>query len=109
MSIDGGFGRYETTELADQDILEIALYLARQSGMETADRFADRLQEVFALLAQSPQMGRRRDDLAPRLRSFPVGSYVVFYQAVGAGVLIIRVLHGARDLPPLFGGPEMVE
>jgi len=40
--------------------------------------------------------------LAARLRSFPVGSYVIFYRPMENGVEIVRVLHGARDLPPLF-------
>ena len=49
-----------------------------------------------------PEIGRPREDLAARLRSFPVGSYIIFYRPMEYGVEIARVLHGARDLPPLF-------
>jgi toxin ParE1/3/4 len=49
-----------------------------------------------------PQLGRRREELSPRLRSFPVGRYVIFYRPLENGIEIARVLHGARDFPPLF-------
>jgi toxin ParE1/3/4 len=49
-----------------------------------------------------PGIGRQREDLAPRLRGFPFGNYVIFYRPMENGVEIVRVLHGARDLPPLF-------
>jgi len=49
-----------------------------------------------------PQLGRRREELSPRLHSFPVGRYVLFYRQVESGIEIARVLHGARDFPPLF-------
>ena len=47
-------------------------------------------------------MGRNRPDLAPELRSFPVDNYIIFYRPISEGIQVIRVLHGARDIPPLF-------
>jgi len=49
-----------------------------------------------------PEMGRRREELAMHLRSFPVGRYIIFYRSMQEGIEIVRVLHGARDLPPLI-------
>lgn len=49
-----------------------------------------------------PQSGRRRDELEPHLRSFPEGSYVVFYREIGEGIEIIRVLHSSRDIERIF-------
>jgi len=46
--------------------------------------------------------GRSRFDLSPELRGFPVGNYLVFYRPASDGIEIIRVLHGARDIPELF-------
>ncbi|WOH80327.1 type II toxin-antitoxin system RelE/ParE family toxin [Bradyrhizobium sp. BEA-2-5] len=34
------------------------------------------------------------------IRSFPVGNFVLFYEAFRNGVEIVRVLHGARDITP---------
>jgi hypothetical protein len=36
--------------------------------------------------------------LAPELRSFPVGRYVVFYRPQDDGIDVVRVLHSARDI-----------
>jgi len=56
----------------------------------------------FPKLAAMPEMGRRREELAMHLRSFPVGRYIIFYRSMQEGIEIVRVLHGARDLPPLI-------
>ena len=47
-------------------------------------------------------MGTRREALAPGLRSFPVGNYLVFYRVTEGGIELARVLHGMRDLADLF-------
>jgi toxin ParE1/3/4 len=49
-----------------------------------------------------PAMGRNRQELAPSLRSFPVGKYVIYYRSIEEGIQIIRVLHGARDIDEVF-------
>jgi toxin ParE1/3/4 len=50
------------------------------------------------LLAIQPRAGRLRPELAPELRSFPVGRYVVFYRPQDDGIDVVRVLHSARDI-----------
>lgn len=49
-----------------------------------------------------PKLGRERFDLAPELRGLPVGNYIIFYRPMKDGIQVIRVLHGARDLPSQF-------
>ena len=51
-----------------------------------------------------PEMGRSREELAPGLRSVTAGNYLLFYQPIDDGILVIRVAHGSRDLPALFQG-----
>ncbi len=53
-------------------------------------------------LAECPQMGQSADDLAPALRRFPVGNFLIFYAITEDGIAVIRVLHGARDIETLF-------
>ena len=64
--------------------------------------FTDTIEEKCRLLGASPEMGRGRPELAPDLRSFPVGNYVIFYRPVRGGVEVVRVLRAARDIPSLF-------
>jgi toxin ParE1/3/4 len=46
------------------------------------------------------------NELAPGLRSFPVGRYLIFDLQESGCLRIVRVLHGARDLEALFTEPE---
>jgi len=90
--------------LAETDILEIWDYIADDS-LTAADRWVDRLDEQFRVLATQPAMGRARDGLAPGVRSFPFGRYVIFYVPLDDGIDVVRVLHGARDIDAVFN-PE---
>ena len=90
--------------LAETDILEIWDYIAGDS-LAAADRWVERLDEQFGLLAAQPKMGRPRDELAPGVRSFPVDRYTVFYVPLDDGIDVVRVLHGARDIDAVFN-PE---
>jgi len=83
------------------DVAEIAVRIARDNPA-AANRWMELIDEKFHLLAQMPEMGRKRFDLAPNLRSLPAANYVVFYQPTPDGIQVIRVLHGARDIPALF-------
>ena len=58
--------------LAETDIFEIWDYIA-DDGLAAADRWVDRIDEQFSLLAAQPLIGRSRDELAPGMRSFAVG------------------------------------
>ena len=88
---------------AEFDLDSIWLYVAGESGsIENADRIIDTLTDRFWLLAQHPHIGRHRDDLRSGLRSFPVGDYAILYRIDDEDVLILHVLHGARDIPKLF-------
>lgn len=86
---------------AKADLDEIWLYIA-QDNPDAADKYIRAIVSRFPTLASMPLMGRQREELSPRLRSFPVGRHVIFYRPLDNGVEIARVLDGARDLPALF-------
>ena len=80
---------------AELDLLEIWDYIA-DDNLNRADEFLDRIEGTLQTLARNPGMGKNREELLPELQSFPIGSYVVFYQAIANGIDVIRVLHGSR-------------
>ena len=88
--------------LAAADILDIWDHIAEDS-LDKADRWIDKLDEKFGILATQPLMGRAREELAADLRSFPFGRYVIFYMPVQDGIDVVRVLHSARDVEAAFG------
>jgi len=89
---------------AVEDLDRIWFYIATESGsIDAANRLIDSLTRRFLLLAQHPYMGRVRDvDFGPGSRSFAVGEYVVIYRVHEPNVLILRVVHGHRDLTTWF-------
>jgi toxin ParE1/3/4 len=91
---------YRLSPLAQHDIEDIAFYIALDN-YGAAQRLVGRLFETFTLLADQPEIGRKRDDLG-NVRSFVVKPYVVFYRHTEGGVEIVRILHGARDIISIF-------
>jgi toxin ParE1/3/4 len=90
---------------AEDDLSSTWRHLATESGShEIADRLVDAIAERFLLLAKFPHLGRSRDDdLRPGLRTFVVKDYVIIYRVTVEGdVVILRVLHGSRDIEALF-------
>ena len=47
-------------------------------------------------------MGQAAEDLAPNLRRFSVGDFLIFYVQSNQGIEIVRGLHGARDIEAVF-------
>jgi len=86
---------------ASSDLSEIWEFIA-EDNIERADEFIDHIDEKFRALAEQPLMGRERRELAPGLRSIAIPPYVIFYEPLGDGVAIVRVLHGARDARAQF-------
>jgi toxin ParE1/3/4 len=86
---------------ATDDLAEIWDYIADDSEAQ-ADLFIDTIDRKLRLLAEQPNLGRSRSELAENMRSFPIGRYVVFYIVMPSSIQVVRVLHGARDLAPIF-------
>ena len=77
-------------------------YLAEKVSVETAEHFLEKIDAKFKLLVKFPQIGRRRDELYPGLRSVPLEDYLIFYRLVPEGIEVMRVVGGYRDLEALF-------
>lgn len=82
---------------AESDLVDIWSYIADENEA-AADRLLGKIEGVLAMLAQHPLAGRARPELHRELRSFPCGSYVVFYLPQPDGIEVVRVLSGFLDL-----------
>ena len=91
------------SRLAEQDLLDIWTYIAKDNP-DAADRFTDLLIQKCDNLCDFPEVGTRRDELAPSLRSFPVGRYIIFYRVADPGIEVVRILSAYRDLGRFFAG-----
>jgi toxin ParE1/3/4 len=92
---------YRLSSLAETDVASIVEYIAAYN-LDAALRFVDRLTDPFGLLAVQPELGEIYGEPERRVRRMVVDSYIVFYQHLDEEVLIVRVLHGARQWEKLI-------
>lgn len=64
------------TAQAEEDLITLWLHLAKDNPF-AADRLLDDLDRTVCLLAEQSLLGPARPDIAPELRYFPQGSYVI--------------------------------
>lgn len=93
--------QFRVSPRARADLDEIWRYIARDS-VDRANRFADEITSRFPMIARFPGMGDDKSRFGAGLRSLPVGKYLIFYRATSRPLEIVRILHGARDLPSIF-------
>jgi toxin ParE1/3/4 len=93
--------RVVRTLLADEDLLEIWLYIA-QDNIPAADRILDQLDQRCQQLATYPELGTQRNDLVNGMRCLIEGNYAIFYRINPNQIQVLRILHGARDFSTLF-------
>lgn len=91
----------EISSEAEIDLFDIWLYIAEDQPVN-ADRYLDKLQEKAQRLAEFPDLGRDRPELAEALKSFPVDRYNLYYTATETKLILVRVLPGDRDITAIF-------
>ena len=81
------------------DLIEIWSFIADDNEV-AADRMLDRFEKALRMLRDRPMAGRQRSELAPDLRSFPIGNYVLFYLPLPNGIDLVRVRSRYLDIEP---------
>jgi toxin ParE1/3/4 len=100
--------RLALSDLAVADILEQADWYIAKSGKPLAKRWDKAVTATVLRSLRNPAIGKICSFKAPELRnvrSLPVGGFpkhLLFYQARGSKLVVLRVVHGARDLETLF-------
>ncbi|MBF0143572.1 MAG: type II toxin-antitoxin system RelE/ParE family toxin [Magnetococcales bacterium] len=95
-------GDYILSGKADDDLSEIYLHTHRHFGEAQADAYLMGLDACFRNLAGQPGMGRSVNDLREGYLRWDHERHAIFYKLHPDGIVIMRVLHGVRNLPPLL-------
>jgi len=91
------------TPSAARDVEGIIDFVLESSGADRALYLHKRLYEGFAKIGAMPNVGHMRDDLGDEsLRVYTVFKFLVIFRPDTKPVQILRVIHGARDLPMAF-------
>lgn len=94
--------RLAFTPLAEQDLEAIADYIAIDNPVRALS-FVRELRAQCQRITLSPLGYRLRHELGKGIRSCAHGHYVIFFESDSDTVLIVRILHGTRDIPAVFG------
>jgi|HubBroStandDraft_3_1064219.scaffolds.fasta_scaffold192553_2 toxin ParE1/3/4 len=87
---------------AEQDLVEIGLYIAENSPTH-AERFIDAIEKECQKLADSPfVLGRSCEGLHSALRRLNFKRYAIVYRPVANGIELVGVFHGSRELEAMF-------
>ncbi len=86
------------TDAAETDLAEIWGYIATEAGETTATRYLDQLTKAIEVVRHSPLIGTTRDQLGTGMRVTVHHPYAIYYQVTKRTLIVVRVLHGARDI-----------
>jgi toxin ParE1/3/4 len=87
---------------AETDLTEIWCHIAADS-FDFADQLVDEITEACELLGRHPGLGPLREELGDYVRTYLVRSYVILYRECPGGAIVLRVIHGARNIVALLG------
>lgn len=87
---------------AAADLLEIVRYTKRKWGQVEAQHYRDELELALQQLSLAPDVGRKREAIAPGLRSFRVAQHVAFYIQQKDKLTILRILHPRMNVDEAF-------
>jgi toxin ParE1/3/4 len=70
--------------------------------LDAAKRWLVQMDRQFVRLARNPDIGQSQEHIRLGLRSISQGNYVIYYLPRGFHLIVVRVLHGARNLEGLL-------
>ena len=89
--------RIRLGEGAKDDLRDIRTYSKAQFGSAVAKAYLNGLDAVFAMLSQRPHVGALEEDLDTGIRGFAYRSHRIYYRVADDAIIVVRVLHHARD------------
>jgi toxin ParE1/3/4 len=93
---------------AEADLTDQFVYYLTNAGADVAERFLTAVEEATQRLLDTPGLGVKRSFRHPSLqdlRMHPVRGFerhLIFYREREDGIELVRVLHGARDIPTVI-------
>jgi toxin ParE1/3/4 len=83
---------------ARADLVGIRKYSNEQFSTDVANAYFLGFDAVFAMLRRHPFAGAESPDIGADVRCFLHRKHRIFYRVSGDTVLIIRIIHHARDV-----------
>lgn len=84
---------------ADADLDEIFDYTEAEHGFNQAVKYLSDLDNLFGQLVKNPNLGKERKEIKKGIYNIVEQEHIIFYEIREEYILIVRVLHGRRDIP----------
>jgi len=88
---------FRLTRKARDDLKSIARYTQKAWGVAQRNKYLAQLDRRFALLADSPNVGRSCDAIRLGYRKHYEGRHLIFYVLIPEGIKVVRILHDSMD------------
>lgn len=88
--------RYEFTPEAEQNLRDIWRHIAPDNE-PAADALLLRIFNQIELASRQPLMGTQRPELSNTARILIEGNYIIIYEPMPYGVLIVAIVYGGRN------------
>jgi toxin ParE1/3/4 len=94
---------YKLAPPAQEDLAARAYY-QREAGYRIVRRMLAEFVEAFRMIAKTPGIGHRREDLAEKrpVLFWPVRDYLIIYRVATDPVEIITIARGSRDVAAIL-------
>ncbi len=89
--------QYFLSPNAQKSLRKIKTYSLKQFGEEQAITYLKLIEKKLQMIAKSPDIGRKREEIKKGYLSFLAGSHVVFYRKAKSHVDIIDLLHQSME------------
>jgi len=89
---------YLLSESARSDVLSIRDYTEYHWGKKQANKYLSELEQRLEWLADSPELGKKRDEIKDGYLSFPQGRHIIFYRTAASGIEVLGIVHQSEDI-----------
>lgn len=94
--------QFRITPRARDDLIKIGQYTEQRWDKAQRNTYLNNLEKRFHWLAENPESGKHRTDIAENYYSFPQGEHVVFYLIGLEAIDIIGIPHKQMDIITYF-------
>jgi toxin ParE1/3/4 len=96
-------GPLRLTPRARADLKEIGRFTLKTWGRTQRDVYLAAIDRRFQWLAEDPNRGRPRPEVAEGYHSYPEGGHMIFYRIRAGNIEILGIPHQALDIQAHFG------
>jgi toxin ParE1/3/4 len=83
---------------ARQDLSDPLVYTEQQWGRQQRNAYKLLIQSTIRELTHFPALGHLREDLSTGLRSYPVGSHLIYDWTTDRELIVAHILHSRKDV-----------